>query len=124
MAATLLNSSAGKALLDSMPNSTRVPYNNTNASTGTNRWRTPAMVSVCQCALDAAFIQKGEEAIQQAGFIQPVDRIDALPTVQGLRDGLIIPFRKLPVQQFAQIRVYFFSGLAGLAHRCLLLALG
>ena len=52
---------------------------------------------------DAAFLQKGEKTIQQAGLIQPVDRIDALPTVQGLRDGLIIPFRKLPIEQFAQI---------------------
>jgi hypothetical protein len=44
-------------------------------------------------------------------------------SLQGLRHGLIIPVRKLPVQQFAQIRVYFGSSLAGLAHPCLLLAL-
>jgi hypothetical protein len=47
-----------------------------------------------------------------------------LPALQSLGDGLIIPFRKLPVQQFAQIRVYFFGILAGLAHRRLLLAFG
>jgi hypothetical protein len=73
--------------------------------------------------LDTALSQKGEEAIQQAGVIQPVDRIDAFPTVQGLGDDLIIPFHKLPSEQCAQIRVDFFNGLAGLPHRCLLLVL-
>ena len=64
-----------------------------------------------------------ERTIPQAGSSQPVDRIDALPAVQGLRYGLIIPFGKLPVQQFGQIRVDFFGGLAVLAQRGPLLAL-
>jgi len=74
--------------------------------------------------LDTAFIQKGEEAIQQTSFIQPVDRIDTLPAVQGLRYGLIVALRKLPIQQFTQVLVGILGGLAVLAHRCLLVALG
>ena len=73
--------------------------------------------------LDAAFIHKGQEAIQQPGILQSIDRINALPTVQSLRHGLIIAFCQLPIQQFAQMLVDFRGGLAGLTQRCLLLAL-
>ena len=69
---------------------------------------------------DATGIQKGEKAIQQTGFFQPVAHVDALPAVDGLGDGLIIAFRKLPIQQFGQILLDFGGSLAVLAHLCLL----
>ena len=74
--------------------------------------------------LDAACIHKSQKAIQQTSIIQPLDRINTLPAVQGLRHGLIVALRKLPIQQFAQIRVDFRGSLALLTHRCLRLALG
>ena len=71
IAATLLNSSAGNALLDAMPNSTRVPYSNTKSSTGTNRWRTPAIVSVCQCAWMPLAVRKAKKPSNRPASSNP-----------------------------------------------------
>ena len=71
MAATLLNSSAGKALLDSMPNSTHVPIQQYERQHGYKQVAHPGDGQRLPVRLDTAFIHKGEEAIQQAGLIQP-----------------------------------------------------
>ena len=74
--------------------------------------------------LDATGLQEGDEAIQQAGVLQAVDRIDPLPALQGVGDGLIIPFRELPVQQFADISCTSATVWRGWLDGCLLLVLG